>query len=117
LETSKEKCWRPIWGTCRKKKKGEPTYPGGEKLGYRIDVVGNGLEALAATRRIREVISAERRPWIVPMTASAMESDRQACIAAVMDDHTPKPVTMESLEAALTRAWRSQGARTDLRSP
>jgi len=103
-----------------------------EKLGYRIDVVGNGLEALAAvnqipydtllmdvhmpemdgleaTRRIRQVIPAERRPWIVAMTASAMESDRQACIAAGMDDHTPKPVTMESLEAALTRAWKAKG--------
>ena len=103
-----------------------------EKLGYRIDVVGNGLEALSAvnqipydtllmdvhmpemdgleaTRRIRQGIPAERRPWIVAMTASAMESDRQACIAAGMDDHTPKPVTMESLEAALTRAWKSKG--------
>jgi len=105
-----------------------------EKFGYRIDVAGNGLEALAAvnqipydtllmdvhmpemdgleaTRRIREVIPAERQPWIVAMTASAMESDRQACIAAGMDDHTPKPVTMESLEAALTRAWKAKAIK------
>ena len=99
-----------------------------EKLGYRIDVVGNGLEALAAvnqipydtilmdvhmpemdgleaTQRIRQVIPAERRPWIIAMTASAMESDRQACFAAGMDSYTPKPVTMDSLEGALNRAW------------
>ncbi len=103
------------------------------KLGYRIDVVGNGLEALAAvnqipydtilmdihmpemdgleaTRRIREFVPPERRPYIIAMTASAMESDRQACIAAGMDDYTPKPVTMESLEAALQRAWAATGA-------
>ena len=103
------------------------------KLGYRIDVVGNGLEALAAvdqipydtilmdvhmpemdgleaTRRIRDFVPAERRPYIIAMTASAMESDRQACVAAGMDDYTPKPVTMESLEGALSRAWTATGA-------
>jgi CheY-like chemotaxis protein len=103
------------------------------KLGYRIDVVGNGLEALAAvnqipydtilmdvhmpemdgleaTRRIREFVPAERNPYIIAMTASAMESDRQACVAAGMDDYTPKPVTMESLEGALQRAWVATGA-------
>ena len=103
------------------------------KLGYRIDVVGNGLEALAAvdqipydtilmdvhmpemdgleaTRRIREFVPPERRPYIIAMTASAMESDRQACVAAGMDDYTPKPVTMESLEGALARAWVATGA-------
>ena len=104
-----------------------------EKLGYRVDVAGNGLEGLAAvnhipydtvlmdvhmpemdgleaTRRIREVIPVERRPWIIAMTASAMESDRQACIAAGMDDYTPKPVTMDSLEGALARAWAAKSA-------
>ncbi len=110
-----------------------------EKLGYRIDVVGNGLEALAAvhqipydtilmdvhmpemdgleaTRRIRETIPADRRPWIIAMTASAMESDRQACFAAGMDSYTPKPVTMTSLEAALARAWVAKEGKdtTDL---
>ncbi|HEV8410434.1 MAG TPA: response regulator, partial [Gemmatimonadaceae bacterium] len=104
-----------------------------EKLGYRIDVAGNGLEALAAvnhipydtllmdvhmpemdgleaTRRIREFVPKDRNPWIIAMTASAMESDRQACVAAGMDDYTPKPVTMESLEGALTRAWVAKGS-------
>jgi CheY-like chemotaxis protein len=105
-----------------------------EKLGYRVEVAGNGLEALAAvnhipydtvlmdvhmpemdgleaTARIRAAIPAERRPWIIAMTASAMETDRQACFAAGMDDYTPKPVTMDSLEGALTRAWESKGVR------
>jgi PAS domain S-box-containing protein len=104
-----------------------------EKLGYRVEVAGNGLEALAAvnhipydtvlmdvhmpemdgleaTARIRAAIPAERRPWIIAMTASAMETDRQACFAAGMDDYTPKPVTMDSLEGALMRAWESKGA-------
>ena len=104
-----------------------------DKLGYRIDVVGNGLEALAAmnhipydtvlmdvhmpemdgleaTQRIRALGADHGQPYIIAMTASAMESDRQACFAAGMDDYTPKPVTMESLEAALTRAWHAKGA-------
>jgi PAS domain S-box-containing protein len=103
-----------------------------DKLGYRIDVVGNGLEALAAvnqipydtilmdvhmpemdgleaTQRIRALGAPNGSAYIIAMTASAMESDRQACVAAGMDDYTPKPVTMESLEAALTRAWEAKG--------
>ena len=103
-----------------------------DKLGYRIDVVGNGLEALAAvnqipydtilmdvhmpemdgleaTQRIRALGPPNGGAYIIAMTASAMESDRQACVAAGMDDYTPKPVTMESLEAALVRAWQAKG--------
>ena len=104
-----------------------------EKLGYRVDVVGNGLEALQAvdqipydlllmdvqmpdmdgleaTRRIRELLPAARRPRITAMTASAMESDRQNCVAAGMDDYLAKPVTMDALEAALLRAWSAKSA-------
>ena len=97
-----------------------------ERMGLGTDVVNNGLEAvvaasgqgpydvilmdvempeldgLEATRRIR---AADRlpRPWIVAMTASAMEGDRETCLAAGMDDYITKPVRPELLRAALSQ--------------
>jgi CheY-like chemotaxis protein len=37
------------------------------------------------------------------MTANAMESDRQACIEAGMDDHLAKPFNAASLQAVLAK--------------
>ena len=76
-----------------------------EKLGYRADVAGNGIEALEAlerqpydlllsdvqmpemdgveaTRRILERWGPDERPWIVAMTAEAMQGDRERFLAA-----------------------------------
>ena len=99
-----------------------------ERMGYRVDVVGDGLEALVAvdridydlilmdvqmpemdgleaTRRIRELPpKSGRHPRIVAMTASAMDSDRQAALDAGMDDFVGKPVRVEELQSAVIRA-------------
>jgi CheY-like chemotaxis protein/HPt (histidine-containing phosphotransfer) domain-containing protein len=97
-----------------------------DQLGYRADVVSNGLQALealegqpydvvlmdvqmpeldglGASRRIRERWSAEERPRIVAMTANAMPEDREACFAAGMDDYVAKPIRPEELVEALNR--------------
>ncbi len=94
-----------------------------KNLGLSADVAGNGLEAveaigrepyhvilmdvqmpdmdgLEATRRIRAAEPAIR-PWIVAMTANAMEGDREACLAAGMDDYLTKPIRPDLLAAAL----------------
>jgi CheY-like chemotaxis protein len=91
------------------------------KLGYRADVVANGMEALHAVARQRyDVVlmdvhmpemdgihatraicerfpSRTERPRIVAMTASALEEERGRCLAAGMDDYLSKPVTTERL--------------------
>ena len=95
------------------------------KLGYTADMVGNGIEALTAlseqrydvvlmdvqmpeldgletTRRIISTYGVER-PRIVAMTANAMESDREECFAAGMDDYVAKPIRPDDLAAALGR--------------
>jgi CheY-like chemotaxis protein len=97
-----------------------------ERLGYRSDVVSNGLEAVAAltqqvydvvlmdvqmpeldgldaTRRICEQWPRERRPQIIAMTANALPEDRHACSAAGMDDYLVKPIRADELGAALKR--------------
>jgi GAF domain-containing protein/DNA-binding response OmpR family regulator len=100
-----------------------------DRMGYRADVAGNGLEALAvlegsaydvvlmdiqmpeldgleATRRIRRRWPGDDGPRIVAMTANAMDGDREACLAAGMDDYIAKPIAPEALQAALVAAGR-----------
>jgi signal transduction histidine kinase/DNA-binding response OmpR family regulator len=98
-----------------------------ERLGYRADLAANGLEVLdafdrqaydvvlmdvqmpemdglEATRRLRTRSAGERPPQVIAMTANAMQSDRDECLAAGMDDYIAKPVRLETLGAALERA-------------
>ncbi len=97
-----------------------------QRLGYRADVAGNGLEVLealhrqsydvvlmdvqmpemdglSATRRICQQWSHTSRPRIIAMTANAMQEDREACLKAGMDDYVSKPVRVEALVQALNR--------------
>ena len=104
-----------------------------QQLGYRADVAQNGLEALAAierqpydlvfmdlqmpemdglaaTQAIRERQKAarpaphfDRRIVIVAMTASAMQSDRDRCLAAGMDDYLAKPIRPEDIRRVVER--------------
>ena len=65
------------------------------------------MGGLEATRLIRAVEPAGRHTAIVAMTANAMESDRQACMEAGMDDHLAKPFHADSLRGKLERVTRS----------
>ena len=66
-----------------------------------MDVQMPVLDGLAATRRIRAELPPDRQPRIVAMTANALVEDREACLAAGMDDHVSKPVRPHELAAAL----------------
>jgi CheY-like chemotaxis protein len=108
------------------------------KRGYDADVAADGIEALdmlklrhydavfmdvqmprmdglEATRQICARWSSDERPWIIGMTAHAMEEDREACLAAGMNDYIAKPVTLDKLAEALATVHRTIGARPPAR--
>lgn len=69
-----------------------------------MDVQMPNLGGLEATAQIREwERRAGVRTRIVAMTAHALKSDGQRCLAAGMDDFLSKPVSIERIEAALDR--------------
>ena len=103
-----------------------------EKLGCQADLAENGQEALdkivagydlvlmdmqmprmdgvTATRVIREMQLAPQ-PYIVALTANAMESDRQLCLAAGMNDFLAKPFKAAELQEKLSDAVTARSAK------
>jgi signal transduction histidine kinase/CheY-like chemotaxis protein len=68
----------------------------------------DGFEATAEIRK-REAQSGTRIP-IVALTASAIEGDRERCLAAGMDDYLAKPFTAEQMKTALV-TWLGPATR------
>ena len=67
-----------------------------------MDMLMPGIDGLEATRRLRQM-GLTHRPWIVALTANAMQEDRVACDAAGMDDFLAKPLKTEDLRTCLER--------------
>ncbi len=102
-----------------------------ERLGVKCTIAGDGLAALDAlgrgswdlifmdcqlpgidgfetTRRARSALAGRALP-IVALTANARPEDREACLAAGMDDFLAKPVRVENLRACLDRWLQPAG--------
>ncbi|MGZ4736941.1 MAG: response regulator [Acidimicrobiia bacterium] len=97
-----------------------------EHLGFHVDVVADGAEAVnaaattpyrailmdcqlpvldgyLATTEIRRWQGASRRTPIIAVTASARATDEQRCLTAGMDDFITKPIGMRTLADVLAR--------------
>jgi CheY-like chemotaxis protein len=95
-----------------------------ERLGYSADIAMNGEEVIDALRRqpydvilmdvqmpemdgedatvaIRTTFPPESQPYIIAMTANAMEGDRERYLSLGMNDYLSKPVRPDELEKAL----------------
>jgi signal transduction histidine kinase/DNA-binding response OmpR family regulator len=110
-----------------------------EKLNYRVDVVADGVAAVAAwqagtfdlvlmdcqmpgmdgyeaTREIRKLEDGKRHIPIVAFTAHAMRGDDEKCRAAGMDDYLSKPIDRAKLELCLDRLLPSMDSTGTMRA-
>ncbi|OYT90152.1 MAG: hypothetical protein CFE43_19760 [Burkholderiales bacterium PBB3] len=67
-----------------------------------MDLQMPDMDGFEATRQILADTAGQAVP-IIAMTANAMDSDRQACLAAGMVDHVSKPIDVEHLIATLLK--------------
>ncbi|KPA95727.1 hybrid sensor histidine kinase/response regulator [Pseudomonas asplenii] len=65
-----------------------------------MDIQMPDIDGMEATRRIRRQADFASLP-ILAMTANASSSDREACLAAGMNDHVSKPIDLEELVLTL----------------
>ncbi|HEY4344112.1 MAG TPA: ATP-binding protein [Parvibaculum sp.] len=115
-----------------------------ERLGHRLTIANNGVEAVRAVRQDRydlilmdiqmpeldgilttKVIRSSDEEWrdmpIIALTAHAMESHRQTYLAAGMDGFVSKPFRMEVLVGEIARvlgdAPKREEAKEELQAP
>jgi CheY-like chemotaxis protein len=74
-----------------------------------MDMAMPVMDGLEASRRIRAMEKFRDLP-IIALTAKAIQGDREACLAAGMNDHLAKPIDTDELCAALRRWVRHDNA-------
>lgn len=100
-----------------------------KRLGYTADIANNGLEVLemlekqvyniilmdmqmpeidgiTATKHIRQ--SNKTQPWIIALTANALDTDRQICLDAGMNDFMSKPISKQEFNRMISEYRQNQ---------
>ncbi|MCE9644662.1 MAG: GAF domain-containing protein [Chloroflexi bacterium] len=97
-----------------------------QQMGYRADIASNGIEAIESVERqtydvilmdvqmpdmdgleaTRQIVARwpDTHPYVIGLTANAMQGDREMCIAAGMSDYLTKPIRVNELVDALLKA-------------
>lgn len=60
------------------------------------------MGGVEATKRIREIIPNEDQPFIVALTANALEGDRERFLSEGLDEYLAKPLNIDELKKILT---------------
>ena len=68
-----------------------------------MDLQMPGMDGMEATQAIRALEGPQASLPIIAMTANAFDEDRQACLAAGMDDYVAKPIDTAQLAHAIAR--------------
>ena len=97
-----------------------------KRIKYRTDVVSNGYEVIEALKRqlydvifmdiqmpemdgveatqiIRQTLSNEEQPYIIALTANALNGEREKYLAQGMDDYISKPIKIQEIVSALKK--------------
>ncbi|MCX6239394.1 MAG: response regulator [Bacteroidia bacterium] len=96
-----------------------------EMLGYTIHIAANGYEVIEALNLMkfdivfmdiqmpemdgieatRQIVTqwGDQKPLIVAMTANALKSDKEKCLAAGMDDYICKPLTFDQVRTGIEK--------------
>lgn len=101
-----------------------------QKLGYEPTIVPNGkevlirlreqkidlifmdvhmpeMDGLQATQLVRSTWPIDEQPYIIAMTAAAMQGDRDLCLRAGMNDYISKPIVFEELVHVMRKAGQT----------
>jgi CheY-like chemotaxis protein len=107
-------------------------------LGYEADYVDNGRDAIAkltqqtydivlmdcqmpvldgyeTTKQLRHREGSHRHTIVIALTAHALPSDRDKCLAAGMDDYLSKPIEQDALGTMIDR-WAKLIAKPEVRT-
>ncbi len=108
-----------------------------ERLGYKTDTVNNGLEAIAALEKqdydlvlmdiqmpVMDGLTACQRicqmpncyPWIIGLSANALNESREQAIAAGMNDYLTKPLRVEEMINVLQNVSSQIASRSAMSS-
>jgi two-component system CheB/CheR fusion protein len=100
-----------------------------KKFGCHVDIANNGIQVLAllekqtydvilmdvqmpemdgltATKMIRQ--SSQYQPYIIALTANALDEDQKKCLDVGMNDYLRKPIILAKLTDALEKFLNSQ---------
>jgi PAS domain S-box-containing protein len=109
-----------------------------QMLGYEADYVDNGRDAIAklsqqtydivlmdcqmpvldgyeTTKQLRQREGVHRHTIVIALTAHALPSDREKCLAAGMDDYLSKPIEQDALGTMIDR-WAKRIAKPEVRT-
>jgi CheY-like chemotaxis protein len=68
-----------------------------------MDIQMPEMDGYEATRRIRTDVSKSNQPFIIAVTAHALQGDQEKCIEAGMNDYMSKPILIDEMKRMMKK--------------